>query len=209
MKSIKSAAVFNGGGVKCVAFTGALLELESRVNIELNTFCGTSGGAIIAAVLAMGYDAKTTAQIIKRQSFSSFLEKNWQPSWNMPPWRESELSINNSFQKFFRNCKKGIREFFVWFRVLIPNSNGALYSSAPIGRFIQYLEQWRPYSSGELRVERDQFLGGRFCDIPKKLFVIASSTGVENTHTFMEPTDEIEFAIRSSSAIPAFLSDKH
>ena len=48
--------VFEGGGVRGVAFTGALLELQQRHQLDsLQRVAGTSVGSIHAALLAVGY----------------------------------------------------------------------------------------------------------------------------------------------------------
>jgi NTE family protein len=52
----QATAVFSGGGVKALAFAGALEEAESR-GIVWRGFAGTSGGAIVAALLAAKYSA--------------------------------------------------------------------------------------------------------------------------------------------------------
>ncbi len=68
--------VMNGGGVKGIAFVGALLELKERVNVTFTAFGGASAGAITAAVLALGYDAETIQEIMARQPFGDFLDDN-------------------------------------------------------------------------------------------------------------------------------------
>ena len=51
--------VMEGGGIRGIAYGGALLELEQRgILRELRRVGGTSAGAIQAALLAVGYSAQ-------------------------------------------------------------------------------------------------------------------------------------------------------
>ena len=48
--------VFEGGGVKGIAYAGALKELEKKgLLTSLQRVAGTSAGAITATLLAVGY----------------------------------------------------------------------------------------------------------------------------------------------------------
>jgi NTE family protein len=65
--------VFEGGGVKGVAYGGALLRLEEIVTLsEIERVAGTSAGAITACLLAVGYDANSISKIIASTDFSKF-----------------------------------------------------------------------------------------------------------------------------------------
>jgi NTE family protein len=69
-------AVFEGGGVKGVAFIGAIQEAEARGYI-FNKIAGTSAGAIIASLLAVGYSGKEIEEMVCELQFDSFLKTNW------------------------------------------------------------------------------------------------------------------------------------
>ena len=53
--------VFSGGGVKCIAYCGVLDELDKRGvlycdnKLKLKGIAGTSGGSLIASLLALDY----------------------------------------------------------------------------------------------------------------------------------------------------------
>ncbi len=51
---MKVDAVFEGGGVRGIAFIGAIQAMEEE-NVEWERLAGTSAGAVIAALLASGY----------------------------------------------------------------------------------------------------------------------------------------------------------
>ncbi|WP_027417590.1 patatin-like phospholipase family protein [Aneurinibacillus terranovensis] len=57
-------AVFEGGGVKGIAFVGAISEFEKQ-GFSWNRVAGTSAGAIIASLLAAGYTAEELAVLMK------------------------------------------------------------------------------------------------------------------------------------------------
>lgn len=63
---------FSGGGIRGIAFAGALAYLESINNIKLeniNTFIGTSIGAVYATLLALKYDINEIIDFILNFNF--------------------------------------------------------------------------------------------------------------------------------------------
>lgn len=62
--------VIKGGGVKGLAFAGALLELENYFSFDV--FAGTSAGAIAAILLGAGYKPKELLEILKTKNFNDF-----------------------------------------------------------------------------------------------------------------------------------------
>ncbi len=60
---LKADGVFQGGGVKATAFTGAICRLEKE-GMMWQRLAGTSAGAIIAAFLAVGYRGKEIKKIM-------------------------------------------------------------------------------------------------------------------------------------------------
>ena len=62
--------VIKGGGVKGLAFAGALLELENYFSFD--TFAGTSAGAIVAILLGAGYKPSELLEILKEKDFNEF-----------------------------------------------------------------------------------------------------------------------------------------
>ncbi len=51
--TLKCGAVFQGGGVRGIAFVGAVSALQ-KWGYEFENLAGTSAGAIVAALLAAG-----------------------------------------------------------------------------------------------------------------------------------------------------------
>ncbi len=70
--------VFEGGGVKGIAYTGAM-EVLGRRGILKNIIRvgGTSAGAINATLFALGYSNAQTKKILKTLDFNNFLDEDW------------------------------------------------------------------------------------------------------------------------------------
>jgi tetratricopeptide (TPR) repeat protein/predicted acylesterase/phospholipase RssA len=66
------ALVMMGGGVKGLAYVGALKELEKYY--YFNWFVGTSAGAIAAVLLAAGYTTNELEKILSEKNFRDFLD---------------------------------------------------------------------------------------------------------------------------------------
>jgi predicted acylesterase/phospholipase RssA len=66
------ALVMKGGGVKGLAYVGALKELEKYYRFDW--FVGTSAGAIAALLLAVGYTTEELENILVSKNFKEFLD---------------------------------------------------------------------------------------------------------------------------------------
>ncbi len=70
--------VFEGGGVKGIAYGGALAVLdEMGILKSINRVAGTSAGAINATLLALGYTQQEVSDIIIKTDFSAFADHGW------------------------------------------------------------------------------------------------------------------------------------
>ena len=70
--------VFEGGGVKGIAYVGAMRVLEERSIIQdIQRVGGTSAGAINALLFAAGFSNKETLDILKRLNFKDFMDDSW------------------------------------------------------------------------------------------------------------------------------------
>jgi NTE family protein len=71
--------VFEGGGVKGIAYAGALQVLtDCGIMPQIKQVAGTSAGAITAALVALGYTAPEIKSIIMSLNFKDF-EDGWDP----------------------------------------------------------------------------------------------------------------------------------
>jgi NTE family protein len=64
--------VFQGGGVKGIALVGALLGFAERGYTRWVNVAGASAGAIIAAYLACGHDARDAERLLRRAPYRRF-----------------------------------------------------------------------------------------------------------------------------------------
>jgi NTE family protein len=73
--------VFEGGGVKGIAYAGALQVLEQQdIIADLKRVAGTSAGAITAALVALGATSDGVRQIIGGTKFRAFMDDSfWLP----------------------------------------------------------------------------------------------------------------------------------
>jgi NTE family protein len=81
--------VFEGGGVKGIGLVGAVSVLEER-GYQPQNVAGTSAGAIVATLLAAGYNAADLKEIILDLDFNRFKDPTWQ---NRIPLIGGALSI--------------------------------------------------------------------------------------------------------------------
>lgn len=75
MQTTPVNAVFEGGGVKGIALTGAVRAAEQS-GIVFNRMAGTSSGSIIAALIAAGYTATEMKEILEMTPFRSLMKRN-------------------------------------------------------------------------------------------------------------------------------------
>jgi len=70
--------VFEGGGVKGIAYVGALTILEEKgILPQITRVGGTSAGAINAVLLGVGYTRDEMQQILLDLNFKNFLDDDW------------------------------------------------------------------------------------------------------------------------------------
>ena len=71
---MKADAVFEGGGVRGIAFLGAIQAMEEE-NVEWQRIAGTSAGAVIAALLASGFKSHEIRGPLSEVEFSKLRGK--------------------------------------------------------------------------------------------------------------------------------------
>jgi NTE family protein len=69
--------VFEGGGVKGIAFVGALEAARERGIEKWVNVAGTSAGAIIASLLAVGYEPRQLREILEQTDYATFADYGW------------------------------------------------------------------------------------------------------------------------------------
>jgi len=70
--------VFEGGGVKGIAYAGAMEVLEAKgILPNIRRVGGTSAGAINAVLFGLGYSNEETKKILRTLNFKNFLDDSW------------------------------------------------------------------------------------------------------------------------------------
>jgi NTE family protein len=70
--------VFEGGGVKGIAYGGAMEVLEKKGIVpNIRRVGGTSAGAIYAVLFGLNYSNEEIRQILSRLNFNNFLDDSW------------------------------------------------------------------------------------------------------------------------------------
>ncbi|WP_042223476.1 patatin-like phospholipase family protein [Oceanobacillus manasiensis] len=77
---MKIDCVFSGGGVKAYAFLGSL-EVMERKELKLERVAGTSAGAIIASLLAAGYNTNEIRLKLDELDLKKFLDPPLLTKW--------------------------------------------------------------------------------------------------------------------------------
>jgi NTE family protein len=75
LETDRADGVFEGGGVKGLAFAGAIAAAEEELGIRswVNV-AGTSAGAIVAALLVAGYDAQALTRVLETTDYRRFAD---------------------------------------------------------------------------------------------------------------------------------------
>lgn len=70
--------VFEGGGVKGIAYVGALEVLDKEgILRNIERVAGTSAGAMVAVLVGLGYTATEISDILWDINFKNFLDSSW------------------------------------------------------------------------------------------------------------------------------------
>lgn len=70
--------IFEGGGVKGIAYVGALEVLNKEGILKnIERVAGTSAGAMVAVLVALGYTAKEIGEILWDINFKNFMDSSW------------------------------------------------------------------------------------------------------------------------------------
>ena len=70
--------VFEGGGVKGIAYIGAIQVLQEKgILSDIQRVGGTSAGAINATLFALGFTIAEQRSILKKLDFNNFMDDSW------------------------------------------------------------------------------------------------------------------------------------
>jgi NTE family protein len=108
--AMRADGVFSGGGVKGLAFAGALRAAAEAGYDEWVRLAGTSAGAITAMALAVGYDAEGLREMLSEMDFAEIADYG--------PLGEVEIPVN---LERFHGATKG-KALHEWLESLLANS---------------------------------------------------------------------------------------
>lgn len=70
-KSLEYTCIFGGGAIRGVSYVGAIKALE-ELGVKINTYAGSSVGAIFAGLFAVGYNAEELKEIFMQANYELF-----------------------------------------------------------------------------------------------------------------------------------------
>jgi NTE family protein len=93
--------VFEGGGVRGTALVGAVAAVEER-HITFRAVAGTSAGAIVAALVAAGYNASEMCMLLTRTDFRDFQDpiSRVPVLWRILAWWKLGRYRGDAFQRW-------------------------------------------------------------------------------------------------------------
>lgn len=98
------ALIMKGGGIKGLAFAGALLELEKYFSFDI--FAGASAGAIASVLLAAGYKPVELRNVLRGTNFGTFLDASrLRAMWNL--FTTYGLYSGEAFERWIRGLLAG------------------------------------------------------------------------------------------------------
>lgn len=107
---LKCDAVFEGGGVKGIGLVGAAAAVE-KAGYTFENLAGTSAGAIVAALLAVGYTALEIEQILGELDYTQFKDETAWDHFGLPGMAVSELLNYGTYKgDFFQNWLQSLLE---------------------------------------------------------------------------------------------------
>ena len=122
--------IFEGGGVKGIAYVGAMQVLEEKgILPNIQRVGGTSAGAINAVLMAAGYTNNETSKILKKINFNDFKDDSWGVLRDMKRLRKKYGWYKGNFFKEWIGdlLKKKVGQSDVTFKALKKITGKDLY----------------------------------------------------------------------------------
>lgn len=140
IKIRKTNLVFQGGGVKGVAYLGALKVLDSQGILEgVDRVGGTSSGAIVGMLLGLGYSVNEMQTHFASIDFKKWLDSDWSMPYNMV----KTGAVSGMY--------KG-EEFHSWVKAMV-----AIKAGSPDATFEDIATMYKKAKEGDLKFFRDKF----------------------------------------------------
>lgn len=100
--------VFEGGGIKGLAYCGAVKFLEEQnIMKNIKNYAGSSAGAIIACLLSLGYNSDEIKNLMESTDFSAFIDDSKFMPKNLYNLIENMgIASGNTFENWIETCIK-------------------------------------------------------------------------------------------------------
>lgn len=180
------SAVFQGGGCRVAAFAGAY-RVASERGLQFTEVAGTSGGAIMAAMIGAGATPEFILSCFKDLDFTKFLRPPVESETDGPSVRWTPLL--RLLQPFNPKVVKAVLSIL---------SRGGMYSSSYIQEWMQeQLKKLLPQVHGDVR----------FADLPIPTYIVATDLqGCKPKiwSSYHSRDEYVALAVRASCSIPFF-----
>jgi len=202
--------IFAGGGAKGLNHIGAIRAAEER-GVRFIGLAGTSAGAIVASLVAVGYTAEQLYDPV--QDPRGIFGKSLLDFFDIPVWAQ--------YQAFSKDCEKtfrGIGAFKAWWRGMFFYGRNRQFLSilnGQLGLFTtdKVVEWLEPLLASKLSDRSIQPSGDNgsvlFRDVPLPLKIIATDVSNNRIKVFSNgegpdatPTVQVAKAVASSMSFP-------
>lgn len=147
--------VFEGGGVKGIAYAGAMKSLEKEGILKsIKRVGGTSAGSINAVLFAAGFSSQETLKIMNGLDFNDFKDDSWGALRDMSRLRSEYGWYKGDFFKEWIGglLKKKTGNSSITFKALQEHTGKALYVYAS-NLSTKFGEVYSPEHTPRMRVE--------------------------------------------------------
>ena len=114
----KVGLVLSGGGAKGLTHIGIIRALEEN-NIPIDYIAGTSMGAIVGSLYAMGYSPDDMVELLKSEDFKRWYSGKWKKSMYIIS-KESSHSRILQYSFSFKDSLKNLKPQFLPTSVVNP-----------------------------------------------------------------------------------------
>lgn len=206
--------IFEGGGVKGLAHVGALLAAEER-KVNFVGVAGTSAGAIVAALIGVGYTANEMYNLNRYPKGA--LDKDFQEFFGLGGWKDL-MSLASDANQRYRKIKRGGKLqgilavwHVAWFRHYHGNllsrffNDTGFFGTEPLVAWLEALLAAKaPSKSGANG-------GVVFKDVLKPLKIVATNIKDRRIKVFSQdttPSCSVAEAVAASITIPLLFKPK-
>ena len=129
----RADAVFEGGGVKGIAFAGAVAAAERDAGVEeWVNLAGTSAGSIVAALLVTGYDSTGIQKLLADAKYARFADTGPGGKWVGGLWNAAVRLRGMAPGRERRGRERIVRAFTVTSSPMRPSPRVNAWCRVPL-----------------------------------------------------------------------------